>query len=436
MTVPKVKALACPGCGGAVQIRTFEHAITVVCENCGSVLDAKDPGLRVLQAFEAKVARRRPKIPLGTRGKLHGQPWEVVGFQTRTIRVEGVAYSWDEYVLFNPYRGFRYLSEYQGHWNDVVPLKVLPKPGSGMRGATATHSGATYRHFQTAQAETTFVLGEFPWQVRVGDLVTAADYVAPPRMLSSETTEDETTWSLGEYVPGERLWQAFGLKGKPPAPVGVFANQPSPHGGRMGAYWKAFGILAAALLLLFLGRAATASRRELFSYSGTYQFRPHAADAEAPGAFVTDVFDVPGHTSNLELTIETDLSNAWAYFDFALINDATGTALDFGREVSYYYGRDSDGSWTEGSRRDRVLLPEVPPGRYYLRVAPDVPESPPGYVTYRLRLRRDVPSPMLFGLTLLLLAVPPALLAFRGASFEVARWRESDHPLVQSSDDE
>ncbi|HKG91739.1 MAG TPA: hypothetical protein VKA84_07615, partial [Gemmatimonadaceae bacterium] len=73
---------------------------------------------------------------------------------------------------------------------------------------------------------------------------------------------------------------------------------------------------------------------------------------------------------------------------------------------------------------------------YYLRVAPDVPAAPPGNVTYRLRLRRDVPSPLLFGLTLLLLAIPPALLTFRGASFEVARWKESDHPLVQSSDDE
>jgi hypothetical protein len=435
MTVPRVKALACPNCGGAVQIRTFEHAITVVCENCQSVLDAKDPGLRVLQAHAERLAKRTPKIPLGTRGKLHGQPWEVVGFQTRTITVEGERYSWDEYVLFNPYRGFRYLSEYQGHWNDIVPLRTLPTPGRGMRGSTATHMGVTYKHFQTAQAETTFVLGEFPWQVRVGDVVTTADYVAPPRMLSSETTEEETTWSLGEYIAGARLWQAFGLKGSPPSPVGVFANQPSPHGGRMGVYWKTFAALAAALLLLLVARVVTAGRREVFSQTGTYSYQPRAADAdEPPGAFVTDVFEVPGRTSNLELTIETDLANSWAYFDFALINDATGTALDFGREVSYYSGRDSDGAWTEGSRRDRVVLPEVPPGRYYLRVAPDVPAAPQGSVTYRLRLRRDVPSPLLFGLALLLLAVPPALLTFRGASFEVARWRESDHPLIETEE--
>ena len=218
MTVPRVKPLACPNCGGAVQIRTFAHALNVVCENCGSVLDATDPGLRILQAFEETVGRRKPKIPLGTRGKWHGQPWEVVGFQTRTIRVEGEAYSWDEYVLFNPYRGFRYLSEYEGHWNDIVTLRALPKVSHGAK-PTASHAGVTYKHFQSAQAETTFVLGEFPWQVRVGDVVTTADYVAPPLMLSSETTEEETTWSRGEYVDGKLLWEAFGLKGSPPRPV-------------------------------------------------------------------------------------------------------------------------------------------------------------------------------------------------------------------------
>ena len=38
----------------------------------------------------------------------------------------------------------------------------------------------------------------------------------------------------------------------------------------------------------------------------------------------------------------------------ALINDDTGVAYDFGKEVSYYFGRDSDGSWTEGADRQTV----------------------------------------------------------------------------------
>ena len=47
---------------------------------------------------------------------------------------------------------------------------------------------------------------------------------------------------------------------------------------------------------------------------------------------------------NVELDTSTDLSNSWAYFNYALINSETGQAYDFGREVSYYYGSDSDGA--------------------------------------------------------------------------------------------
>ena len=41
----------------------------------------------------------------------------------------------------------------------------------------------------------------------------------------------------------------------------------------------------------------------------------------------------------------------------------TGQGRDFGREVSYY--RD------EGSPSDRVVLPHVASGKYYLRVEPE-----------------------------------------------------------------
>ena len=51
-----------------------------------------------------------PLIPLGTRGKIRGTDYEVIGFERRTIHVDGAAYSWHEYVLFNPFKGFRYLT--------------------------------------------------------------------------------------------------------------------------------------------------------------------------------------------------------------------------------------------------------------------------------------------------------------------------------------
>ncbi len=104
--------------------------------------------------------------------------------------------------------------------------------------------------------------------------------------------------------------------------------------------------------------------------------------------------------SNLELTISTNLTNNWAYFNFALINSDTGDALDFGREVSYYYGTDSDGRWTEGSAVDVATLSTVDAGTYYLRVEPESGTQGGPPVNYSLKIRRDVPSPVYYVLAI------------------------------------
>ena len=161
--VQKLKGLNCPGCGAALTLRALEHTLTVVCGQCMAILDAKDPHVQILQKFEAKQ-RVRPKIPLGSRGKLRGAAYQVIGFQVRTIVVEGVSYSWSEYLLFNPFKGFRYITEYNGHWNDVRTARAIPEPVSGTKPSVELF-GDRYVHFQTATARTTYVMGEFPWRV-------------------------------------------------------------------------------------------------------------------------------------------------------------------------------------------------------------------------------------------------------------------------------
>ena len=138
--------------------------------------------------------------------------------------------------------------------------------------------------------------------------------------------------------------------------------------------------------------------------------------------------------SNLELTITTNLTNNWVYFNFALINDGTGDALDFGREVSYYYGRDSDGAWSEGSAVDVATLSAVPAGTYYLRVEPEAGSLTP--VTYSLKVRRDVPSAIYYVLAVIVLLIPPVFVSFRAMGFETARWQESDYATGDDDDDD
>src|SRR5215469_2359988 len=119
----KARALNCPSCGAAVELRGFGHTLTVVCPSCLTALDTSEPGIKILGQIQ-EAQRRDLKIPLGARGKLGNGEWEVIGFQERLIVAD--ADSWDEYLLFHPYKGFRYLTQYQGHWNFVTPLGPMP----------------------------------------------------------------------------------------------------------------------------------------------------------------------------------------------------------------------------------------------------------------------------------------------------------------------
>jgi hypothetical protein len=179
-------------------------------------------------------------------------------------------------------------------------------------------------------------------------------------------------------------------------------------------------------------RLVTASRDTVFD-SGAAFFKPGAlADSLA---FVTPTFEVKGRRSNLEVRTEAQVDNGWAYFDYALVNETTGQTYEFGREVSYYHGRDSDGNWSEGSRRDRAVLPSVPPGPYFLRVLPEA-QVPTDFLEYRILVRRDVPIVFPYLIGLILLAVPPVFMGLRAWGVESARWKESDYAPSDEDDDD
>ncbi|HLH41248.1 MAG TPA: DUF4178 domain-containing protein [Bryobacteraceae bacterium] len=429
--VVKARALNCPNCGAAVALRGFGHTLTVVCPNCLTTLDTSEPEIKILGQIQ-EAQRCDLKIPLGTRGKLAGAEWEAIGFQQR-MAVED-SDSWDEYLLFNPYKGFRYLTEYQGHWNFVTPLEPMPERLALGGRPAVSFEGKHYKHFSGCEAMTSFVLGEFPWRVQVGEKVICDDFIHPPFVLSSETTRDEITWSRGEYTPADAIWQAFSLPGKPERPRGIYLNQPSPYEGK-GSMWPA--CLLMLLLLAGLAMFFAVFSRENVVFRNSYYF----STLQPEPSFVTPVFNIDGRASGLQLIVHADVNNNWAYFNFALINDDTGSAYDFGREVSYYHGTDSDGSWTEGGQTSTAYLPSVPPGRYYLRVEPEMDAAGPyrngtkkyNAVAYDITIRHDVPNYAWFWIAGILLLIPPAISSLRRRSFEKQRWAQSSGPVKSSS---
>ncbi len=415
----KVQALACPNCGGQVDLHGFSTTLTAVCPHCTTVLDTSTPAIRILSRF-GEQQRRKPLIPLGSRGDFEGTRYELIGFQVRGIEVEGTVYEWSEYLLYNPYKGFRYLSEYQGHWSLIWAVRHLPEVES-RRGRRYARSGTHgYRHFQHATAQTVFVLGEFPWKVRVDEAVVVDDFTDPPYVLSAETTAEEVTWSEGKYVDGKAVWSAFKLPGHPPPARGIYINQPSPYPQRAGGLFRLLMGFLCALVVMLVFFSATARRDVVLDEN--HRFMPTGGDS----SFVTPIFELSGRTSNVQVVTRTNNDNNWTFFGYSLINSDTGQAWDFGREVSYYHGHDSDGDWTEGGQNDSVTIPSVPSGRYYLRVEPEGdPRSPS--VSYQIVARRDVPSYGFFAIAAVLLILPAIFISWRSYRFEYDRWQESDY---------
>jgi hypothetical protein len=420
------EGLTCPKCGGPLEIRAPDQTQRVGCPWCGSLLDATQD-LAVLKALdEVKI---KPAIPLGSKGRLAGVEWAVIGFMERSVTVEGIRYPWREYLLHEARQGFRWLVESRGHWSFVEPVHAGDVKGGAAAGG-AEYRGESYKHFQGGRACVDTVLGEFYWAVTQGQTTETDDFVRPPRMLSRERDGGEVNWSLGTYTRGDEVWQAFGLKGKPPGPGGVAPNQPSPWSGQTRSLFSWALLFFGAAFLLYLGLLVTGGRQvvaeKLTVPQGIASGAPEAAAFVGP-------FETP-RAANLELQVKAPVSNSWLYLDGALINEATGELTEFDVEVSYYYGRDSDGSWSEGGQSATRYLAAVPAGRYLLRLAPQWPgaKAPP----YQVQLRSGVPRFYQLVLLGLALFAWPMLVGWRQFRFEMERWSESDHPWASSEEDE
>jgi len=418
----QLKTFNCPSCAAPLTIRA-KGTESVACGSCGSVIDVANDNYKILSRYNTQLAHT-PLLLLGTHGHLHGADYDVVGYLRRQTKVDGVVYPWSEYLLYSEQEGFHWLTEYQGHWNFSKTTNRTPKKRFTGK-LNVDYLGTTYEHFQTAKASVTYVLGEFYWRIKVGESATVEDYVSPPFILSAEKTANETVWSIGEYVVPDEIEAAFKPPQPLPARVGVAANQPSPW--VVSPYWKAFGAFVLAALIIHIGFLVTAQQRRVHHQ---YLVLDQASHTHS---ITSEPFVVSG-TGNLVINNQTNLSNNWVYLDMQLVDRDTGRQYQFGREISYYSGWDSDGSWSEGNAHDEVVLSAVPPGTYVLEIEAEIPAGT-GEIFDHLEVIRDQPVWANFFLALFALSIFPLIAWWRRTSFEAQRWSESDYAPEDSDDD-
>lgn len=400
--VTAVRKLDCGGCGASLDLRAPALASRVVCAYCGAANDLAEGAS--LASTPGDKPRYQPLIPLGTRGKLRGVAWQVIGAMVRSVRVDGTRYAWEEYFCFNPWRGSGWLVCANGHWSWVELLGELP----AAHGRDVAYDEVAYRRFQSGVATVDAVLGEFTWEVRVGDRASTVDFVAPPLLLSSETTPEEVTWSRGTYVAHTEVAQAFSVA--VPSPAGVAPHQPNPWtptGVAVTAVAMSASLAAAGLALDVVDHAASANHLTRVEVKGV----------EPGGTALSEAFTVPDTWRTAStLTLATTPTDGTG-LTVSLVNETDGNVY----EQSFTSGRTPDTTW------------KLSPGDYVARVEVHLAPSP---VNAQLEIHRDQPGAVGTCLGSALAVGLLVLYFFLRAQFETARWSESDQANDAGTEDD
>ena len=419
----KAKAFNCPHCAAPLTIHSAAIE-SLGCESCGSIIGVENENLRLLSRA-AQTVHEVPTLPLGSKGKLQGVDWEIIGFLKRRTTVDGIDYDWSEYLLFSAGEGFAWLVEDQGHWNYARTVSEIPRVSRGTE--KFKYQDSDFRRFNAGHAEVVYVVGEFYWRVSVGESCETEDFIAPPLMLSRELTNKEVTWSQGEYLPLETLQSAFRPKTPLPSPVGVYANQPNPweerHRGICKLFWKlALAAVVAQLLFVFVFSSVAFKHRLVFT--------PTEDEVTA----TTPEFVLKSTVRKLEVRHSTDINNNWVSLTTTLIDKNTGRAWLGMQEIAHYSGVDGGESWSEGSKGDELVFKSVPPGTYYLAIDYELGADRRASVVDSIEVVKNAPGWSNFVFLLIFLVIFPLFSRSRRAAFETRRWSESG--LVSADDDE
>ena len=121
-------------------------------------------------------------------------------------------FGWDEYLLYNKKRGFSFLVDAEDGWSMVAPTTGAPSMAES--GKTAKYLGKTYQQQYAYNAETTYVAGEFYWQVERGQKTFNRDFASGNSLLSMERSANELTWSSGSKMDSATVATAFKLDAK------------------------------------------------------------------------------------------------------------------------------------------------------------------------------------------------------------------------------
>ena len=213
------QGVECPSCGAALQIK-LSTTRSIACHQCRAVVDVSQ-GVGKDLAYYAQDNGSEPQIPLGSIGRFNlsldpkatSLLWQVVGYAERCEIDTGDDEQtfWREYLLYHRKTGFAFLVDAQDGWSWATPITGVPEKF----GASVKLDGVLYKSLYDYVGKTTYVLGEFYWQLKRDEVTRNSDYIgtgqSKSNRLNREQSGDEVTWSLGSTLTADEVMQAFKL---------------------------------------------------------------------------------------------------------------------------------------------------------------------------------------------------------------------------------
>jgi|694.fasta_scaffold09268_5 hypothetical protein len=406
-----ITIVTCLSCKKEIKPRGKSFIRAITCPECKSYFKIRISKEEKFSKFKDKF---EPHLPIGAKGRIEGTIYEVMGFM---VKREKYSYKWREYVLFNPYKGVAYLSEFDGHWNFIKPFSGSPID-SGLKDLTFFNGEIQYRLYQKYNPRVLYAEGEFlSDEVYIAEDSRVQEYIAPPYLFINQASDYKDEWMKGYYIESSVVAESFKLpKEKIPIKTGFGYTQPIIHSFTEATLIKA--LIGIVLLMIALQLLSTSeSRKKVFSH--TY----NKNQLTEQKMFSTEGFLLEG-TKSLQIEMDAPISNDWFYASFTLVNETTGTEYEFSKEIEYYHGVDDGESWSEGSTQGDAFLSRIPEGRYHINIYPEFSF----YGEYfNINVYRNEPIYSNFFIALLVLALFPIFYFVRKHYKEQQRWSDSDY---------
>lgn len=412
----------CPSCQSENHIISFPNSRSFICKCKRAYAIASSDEV----VFERKMNNYViPYLELGSKCLLDDVNYTLIGHVQKIDKDE---FTWNEFTCWNDAKGFLYLSEYNGHWIKLEPMKSKYYIATQRTKLSkyVYEDGREFDLFNSYKSEIQYASGIFAGNILNDQEYSGVEYVAPPFMWTFEKPKSESLSAFkGESITGKQLQTAFNKPLDLPTQIGIGAVE--KRKGTNDLFSIARSFILVTILLIATHIITGMGHRETLLFS---QFVSVANPTETK--FVTPLFNLDKSHANIEIKLYSPLDNAWLENEYEIINSTTGEVIHTEQGIEHYTGYEGGESWSEGSSEDVKIISYLPKGKYQISITTQADSfRTPSY--YHIEIKYDVSMTKNLIMILLLLAIPTLIYYLYNYHIEVQRWSNSNYSPYETN---